>query len=362
LRRAADLTTKPIVLRPTVFFLRPLFLLLVVIPNLLSIAYYAFIASPVYVSTASLAVSNPSENATSLVSLLAGSSTEGSMEGAYILQDYLTSWEAFQKANKAMDLAQNYQLGDFVSRYGGLATYWHQNDTALWHYYQNHVEVSVDSRSGIARINVYGYHPGFTVTLGRWLLDEATRHMNEMNQRQELDFIANSEQRQKTLETSVKDDEAAIASYRAQIGIYDPQEKSVADLTLANSLTLKLTDLQAQYEAVSKATPDNPIARNLDSEMTVLKAQIADTQAQLPGIARLAARYESLVTTRNDDVTLLQQANLAVQQAQQKAMQNRYYFGGISDPSLPQTPELPHRLLYICGIFLGSFVLWGLLR
>jgi capsular polysaccharide transport system permease protein len=61
-------------------------------------------------------------------------------------------------------------------------------------------------------------------------------------------------------------------------------------------------------------------------------------------------------------VSLLQQADLAVQEAHQKATQNRYYIGAISDPSLPQTPELPHRLLYIGGIFVATFVLWGLLR
>jgi hypothetical protein len=62
-RRSSGLATKPTLLRPAAFFLRPLFLLLVAIPNLLSVSYYAFIASPVYVSTASLAVSNPSQNA-----------------------------------------------------------------------------------------------------------------------------------------------------------------------------------------------------------------------------------------------------------------------------------------------------------
>ena len=335
---------------------------MVVIPNVLSVAYYAFIASPVYVSTASLAVSNPSQNATGLVSLLAGASSDSSMEGAYILQEYLRSWEAFQKASRVMNLEKNYQLGDFVSRYGGLATYWKRNDTALWHYYQNHIEVTVDAKSGIAQINVYGYRPAFSMALARWLLDEAIRQMNGMNQHQEQDFIAGAVQKQTALERAVKNDEAAIAAYRAKIGIYDPRETSNSDLTLVNSLILKLADLQAQYESVSKATPDNPLATNLASAIALMKNQVADTEAKSPDVARLAAQYETLVTNRDDDVSLLQQANLAVQQAEEKALQNRYYIGTISEPSLPQTPELPHRLLWVGGIFLGTFVLWGLLR
>src|ERR1700740_696353 len=73
---------------------RPLFVLLVVVPNLLAITYYGLIASPVFMSTTSIAVSNPSENASSLVSILSGTSSDDSMEGGYILQEYLVSWAA----------------------------------------------------------------------------------------------------------------------------------------------------------------------------------------------------------------------------------------------------------------------------
>jgi capsular polysaccharide transport system permease protein len=96
--------------------------------------------------------------------------------------------------------------------------------------------------------------------------------------------------------------------------------------------------------------------------MAVIKGQITDAQGKFPDMAHLGARYENLVTNRDNDVSLLQQANLAVQEAHQKATQSRYYLGAISEPSLPETPELPHRLLYIGGIFLATFVLWGLLR
>ncbi|HET6306043.1 MAG TPA: hypothetical protein VFG12_02580 [Rhodopila sp.] len=341
---------------------RPLFLLLVVVPNLLAVTYYGFVASPVFMSTASISVSNPSANASSLVSILSGTSSDDSMEGAYILQEYLVSWEAFSKASHALNLAGAWQDGDFASRYGGLTTFWQQDDTALWHYYQSHVTISVDPKSGIVVIYVYGYRPEFAVTLSKWLLNEATQHMNEMNQRQERDFIASAEQKQAALSLTLKRDEAAIAGYRAQIGVYDPQQKYLSELSLANGLALKLADLQSQYQTVARATPDNPMARNLDTAISVMKQRMDDTQQLYPRLARDAETYENLVIVRDADAKLLEQADLAVQQAQQKASQNRYYFGAISDPSLPQTPELPHRLEYIAGVLLASVVIWGLLR
>jgi len=94
---------------------RPMFLVAVLIPNLLSILYFGLIASPVYVSTASLVVRNPQKSEPSLPTLLAGA--DGSEKGGYLLKSYFSSWQAFTRVEKPMALARNFAAGDFVSRY-----------------------------------------------------------------------------------------------------------------------------------------------------------------------------------------------------------------------------------------------------
>jgi len=111
-----------------------------------------------------------------------------------------------------------------------------------------------------------------------------------------------------------------------------------------------------------KATPNNPAAQNLTSAISAVREQIGKTKQDFASLARNAAHYENLVVRRDNNATLLNQANLAVQEAQMTAMKNKFYLNVISRPSEPETPELPHRLRWIGGVLLVSLILWGLLR
>ena len=102
--------------------------------------------------------------------------------------------------------------------------------------------------------------------------------------------------------------------------------------------------------------------QNLASAISVTRLKIADANSQFAILGQKLARYETLVTGRDNDVNLLQQASLAAQEAHQKSAQNKYYLGVISQPSRPETPELPNRLLWIGGILTATLFLWGLLR
>lgn len=341
---------------------RPMFVILFLVPNLISILYFGFIASPLYSSTASLIVINPQQAGTSMTSLLSGGSSDGSEQGAYILKNHIESWEAFKKVEQPLALSKNFALGDFVSRYGGLARLFRKDDVALWNYYKSSVDIDVDQKGSIVALTVNGYRPGFAVALARALLDESVRHMDQMNLQQEQDYVGSALARRIELQKSLQADETELAEYRARIGNYDPKELYLSNLSLLNSLALKDADLKSQYDTVVKAMPNNPAAQNLISAMGAVRAQIAATKGGFSGLARNAAHYENLVVRRDSTIALLNQANLAVQEAQSTAMKNKFYLNVISRPSEPQTPELPRRALWIGGILLVTLVLWGLLR
>lgn len=74
-------------------FRQPLFWLIVWVPNLVCIIYFLLIASPIYVSTASLIIYKPVEPSQSLTSMLSGAGGGSSTDGAYIVKDYISSWD-----------------------------------------------------------------------------------------------------------------------------------------------------------------------------------------------------------------------------------------------------------------------------
>lgn len=339
---------------------RPLFLYIFVIPNLAAALYFGVIASPVFVSRASLMVVNPSSGAT-LNALISGGSGD-SISGAYLFQNYAGSWEAFQKLNARIGLAHSFRQGDFVSAYGRLATGFHDNDLALWKYYARHVEVDVDDKSGIASIAVLGYRAGFAQTLLRALLADAERHFEEMTQARQQELLDRSADRAAVLERSLRRDDAALAGYRAKTGSYDQKEHYLSLLSLLNNLAGKKSELESQYASVHAATPNSPDADNLRTALGALNARIAATKEDAGALEKSSAVYDSLVRKRDNDAAMLQQINLTIQEARLKTNQDRYYFNIISAPSAPATAEYPRALLWMGGILLASLVLWGLLR
>jgi capsular polysaccharide transport system permease protein len=341
---------------------RPLFLALVLIPNLLSILYFGLIASPVYTSTASLIVLNPKQSGPSLSSLLSGASGDSSEQGGYILKSYFASWDAFRKVEQPLKLAEHFREGDPVGRFGGAATLFRGSDVALWRYFQKRVEITIDQKSGIVSLDVDAYDPAYAVTLARALLGEAISHMDAMNAQQVRDFVGSAVARKASAERALQRDLAALAQYRSRTGTYDPKELYLSNLSLMNSLAMKATDLKSQRDAVARATPGNPQAETLGTAIASVRGDMASQQRGFPAIARTSSGYERLLVSRDNNITLLAQANLALQDAQASAEKNRYYLNVISNPSEPRTPEGPQRLLWIGGILLVSLVFWGLLR
>jgi capsular polysaccharide transport system permease protein len=343
-------------------FRQPLFWAIVGIPNLVCIIYFLLIASPIFVSTASLIVYKPAQASQSLATMLSGAEGGSSTEGAYIVKDYIASWDEYRNVIGAIDLPTHYDQGDLVGRYGGFATLFRKNDVTLWHYYQSRVIASIDQNSGVVSLSVEGYSPTAAASISEKVLQDSVRHIDDMNRQQESDYIRNAVDRRTSVEAKLRSDEAALAAYRISTGMHDPSELYHSNLALLNSLSEQKTRLVAQYDAIAKATPNNPVAQNLRSAIAAIEAKIASTEGDGKMLSRQAARYEELSVRRDNDIALLHEVETAVQQAQLNAMKNKYYLNIISAPSSPHAPELPRRLEWIAGVFLATFVLWGLLR
>jgi capsular polysaccharide transport system permease protein len=341
---------------------RPLFLYLVAIPNFIAILYFGLMASPVFVSHTSLMVMNPAVNASSMTSMLSGGSGDGSSQGAFLLQDFIGSWQEFRQLNQQFDLARNFRQGDRASAYGGLSTGLRDNDIALWNYYRKHASVEVDVKSGIASLAVESYRPEFSQKIASAILKDCVARLNAMAQQQQQDLVSNSEKRKAILERTLQRDNVALAAYRGQVGTYDPKEQYVSNLSLLNSLAERKAELQSQLDTVRAATPNSPDVKNMTAALASLQRRIASASLQAGAVGRQSAGYDALVSHRDNDLSLLQQANVAAQDAGQKIAQSRYYLNVISNPSMPQTPELPNRLYWIVGVIAVTLILWGLLR
>lgn len=328
----------------------------IVIPNVISVLYFGVISSPVYISTSTLIVTNPVKDTDSLTSLLSGSSGSSS-DGAYVLKSFIGSWDEYRRIDAQYELAHAYSHGDLYARYGGLGMLLQDNDVARWHYYQNQVAVDVDERSGIMTISVRGFTPNVASGIARTVVSDAIAHINSMNQVSEDNFVSIAKKHTDALRNAITADELALSAFRTDKGIYDLEQYNEALLTEVQNLTSKNIDLNAQYQAITHSSANNPIAYKYRSQNVVFEKAISDINHNVATIAQITPAYNALTLRRETDVDLLKQAEIAAQEASLKAGQNHYSLNMISAPSEPHAPELPHRLWCVLEVAVVTVLL-----
>lgn len=337
-------------------------LLCIIIINALSFVYFLLIASPVYISNASLIVRSGDSRGSNMTSVLSGATGDGSEFGGYVFDDFAKSWNEFSRVRDPLKLRDEFSRGDFVTRFGGLESLLQTNDIALWKYYQSSVVINVETKSGIVTLAVKGYSPRLAHRLAQHLLNDAVTHLTAMNKDRERQMLRFSQMRVTELATQLEQQEAALAGYRSRIGVYEPAALYQSQLNLLNVLAARQTELDGQYNSLVREAPNSPVVSDLRSAVAHTRERVAQEQKLISKTSQQAAAFDGLRVRRDNTVALLGQATQALQQAERETVNNGYYLNVISEPSQPAVPEEPHRLRWILGIFLVSLLIWAILR
>lgn len=285
-----------------------MFWIVIGVPNIVSLLYFGAIASPVYVSHASMLVFRPAQSSVNVVSMLSSGSGAESFEGSHILQTYIESWTEYQRLAARFDLAKHYGGGDFVSRYGGVSSLFRKNDIALWRFYRRQADVEVNEKNNIVSLQMKAYTAEFAASLAQAVLADAIAHIDAMNQQMDHDYAVNAARSRQDVQSRLEREEAELAEFRGRSGVLDPH------------------------------------------------------QADFKTVAEQNAHYHQLLLARDNDAALLKEIDAAAQQADLNSIRSKYYLQVISPASRPQSPELPRRLEWIAGVFFGSLLLWTLVR
>ena len=86
-----------------------LFILTVVVPTLLSVIYFGFIASDVYISESRFVVRSPErQTASPLGMLLKGTGFARSQDDSYTVQDFILSRDALKSLNEKLGFRKSF--------------------------------------------------------------------------------------------------------------------------------------------------------------------------------------------------------------------------------------------------------------
>lgn len=343
------------------------FLGLVVLPTILAIFYFGFVASDVYISESRFVVRSPDKpSLTGIGVLLKNAGFSNANDEASAAIDYIQSRDALHAININNAFAKAYKKPSIsiLNRADPLGISPSFED--LYKYFEGKVKVENNTATGVTTLIVRAYDPERARYFNARLLEMAEATVNRLNARARDDLIHYAESEVRETEARVSRTGSALARYRNSHQIIDPEKQAGIQLEMVSKLQDELIATRTQLAQLKETAPDNPAIPVLEAKITSLTQQSAQQMGRVAGnsgsLAGEAQQYQRLQLDNEMAVRQLGAAMASLEQAQTEARRQQAYVERIAQPSLPDAAGEPHRLAGILGTFVMGLIFWGIAR
>ena len=344
-----------------------LFLLTVAIPTTLAVIYYGFIASAVYTSESRFVVrSQAKQNAASpLLGILSGSGFTSSNDDSFTIQSFILSRDALHALDKQFHIKDAYSESsiDFLKRFPGPLS-WDNSFEHFYYYYRKMVYASYDPGTSITTLTTHAFDPKVAWEINNRLLDLSENLVNKLNERGRQDLIHYSLKEVAEMEKKAKFAALALANYRNEKGVIDPEKQSAIPLQQVANLQDELLMTKTQIMQLEKLAKNNPRLPVLKQRAHLLEDQIKIENLRVAGsgkwsLAGKAAEYQQLMLEKEFADKMLASAMGSLEQARKEAQRKQLYLELIAHPNDPDSATAPQRLRIIISVFGLGMITWG---
>jgi capsular polysaccharide transport system permease protein len=348
-------------------FKNRLFIATVFVPTLLAVVYYGFIASDVYTSESRFVVRSPQRQQSSSVlgSILSGSGFARSQDDAFSVHDFVMSRDALRVLEDKLQINKAYSSSsvDFVSRFPGLFS--GNSFEELHKYYTKQVAVNTDSSSSITALTVHAFTSEQAFAVNELLLTMSERLVNQINERGRQDLVNYAQAEVSEAERKAKDAALALATYRNQRSVFDPDRQSAIQLQQISKLQDELIATKMQLVQIAALSPDNPQVPVLQKRSAALQKEMDTEMGKIAGtsgnsLTNKAADFERLSLERAFADRQLAAAMSSLENAKNEARRKVLYLERIVQPNKPDIALEPRRFRNVVSTLLLSLVAWGI--
>lgn len=344
-----------------------IFILIVVIPTIISTYYYLFIASDIYVAEAKYAIrsSSGSSAAGLLDTIIGAGSSDYSNEDGYIVREYILSRDMLEILEQRLQMKQHYASyeNDFIARL--------EDDVSIEdfvEYYQDMVEVIIDPTSDITTILVRSFDPIMAKQIADNILELSEQLVNQMSDRIINDSLRFAQTDVSRSEARVKDASSAVTKFRSTSHSINPGQETSAVLGIVTSLESTLAQARAELlEVESFMRTDSPQVRSIRSRVNALKQQVINERKRLMSdgeykydYTRLIDSYEPLALEQRLAEQRYTSALTLLEVARAEAQRKQRYLIAFVTPKIPEEPVEPEKVIMIITIFLGCSLFYGI--
>jgi capsular polysaccharide transport system permease protein len=345
-----------------------LFVAVVFIPTLLAIVYYGFIASDVFTSESRFVVRSPQRQQSNSVlgNILSGSGFARSQDDAFTVHDYVMSRDALRVLEDKLQVSKAYSSSgvDFVSRFPGLFS--RNSFEELHKYYGKQVSISHDSSSNITQLSVHAFSAEQAYAINELLLTMSERLVNQINERGRQDLVKYAQTEVTDAERKAKEAALALATYRNQRAVFDPDRQSAIQLQQISKLQDELIATKMQLAQITALSPDNPQIPVLQKRSAALQKEMDTEMGKIAGtggnsLTNKAADFERLSLERAFADRQLASAMASLESAKNEARRKVLYLERIVQPNKPDMALEPKRARSIFSTFIIGLAAWGIL-
>lgn len=344
------------------------FAITVLLPTALSIVYFGFMASDVYISEARFVVRSPQRAVpTGLGALLQGTGFARSQDDTYSVHDYIRSRDALRQLDERLHVKTMFSRDgiDAASRFP--APWWRDDSfEGLFRHYQKHISVEYDSVSSISVLRVRAYGAEDSKQINETLLQLGESLVNNLNTRSRQDLIEVAQREVGVAEERAKVAALALSGFRSARGVYDPDRQSAVQLQSVAKLQEELLNAQAQLAQVRQVSPNNPQVETLAGRVRSLQGMLDAEAAKVTGkdagsYASKSASYDRLALEKLFADRQLGAALASLEQARSEAARKQLYLERLVQPNLPDYPLEPRRLRAILVTLVVGLIAWGVI-
>lgn len=341
-----------------------IFLLTVVVPTLIAIVYFGFIASDVYISESRFVVRSPGKaSASPLGMILSAGGFANANEENHAVVEYVRSRNALSDSNRDGLVARIYggSKASFVDRFGG--PFGGSTNEHLYRYFTGKVQIDFDTSSQVTRLTVRAFDPQDARVLNRRLLELSEALVNRLSERGRRDAIASAQAETQEAKAKARAAVVALARFRNANGILDPEKQGAIGLQMVSKLQDELIAQQTQLAQLQALTPRNPQIPAIKTRIASLQREIGKQEAQVAGapqsLSAAASQYQQLQFDAEFAAKQLAVSLSSLQEAENDARKKQVYVERIAEPSLPDYALEPRRLRNIVATLILGLLAWG---
>jgi capsular polysaccharide transport system permease protein len=343
------------------------FVVVFAIPAVLSVVYFAFIASGQYETEARFAVRSGERSS---LEQMTSMSSLGNMAAVTQAQDtlvvtgYVKSRGLVETIDKELDLRKMFSRGeiDFLSSLAADAPI-----EDLVRYWRRRVHVAVESTSGLVTVTVSAFTPEDALVIAQAITRHSEDLVNDLSRRSSGDLLKDTESELDRAEARLKETREKLQALRNSAGTLDPDASAAGLGDVLSALRLERAKTASQLQSVGAGLAENaPQLKPLRARLAALDAQIAQLEAEMTGggtgdLAAAMTNFDQLEVDNQVAERRYAAAVSALEAARLSAERRKVYINKFVEPALPEETTAPPRFWYGAAGVVGPFMAWAIL-